>query len=131
MSAIGYRRHHELSFPPRNTLQANANAYLTQYTALEAMRSAQLKQLRSEPDEDGFVTVTRGGRQGPARLEAAQATQERHQDRDKKRVGGHFYRFQGREERKKRETDMRKRFEDDVKKIEHVRKQKGAVLPET
>jgi ribosomal RNA-processing protein 7 len=112
-------------------LQTSANTYLAQYTTLEAIRAAQLKQLRSEPDEDGFVTVTRGGRQGPARLEAAQATQERHKERDKKRVGGLFYRFQGREERKKREIDMRRRFEDDVKKIEDVRKRKGVVLPET
>ena len=127
---VGYRKHHALIFPPRDVLQSNVNAYLAEYAALEQERAKKLKQLRSEPDEDGFITVTRGGRVGPARIETAQAVAERHKEREKKRVGGAFYRFQTREEAKKRERELRKKFEEDVKRIEDMRRTKGKIRPE-
>jgi ribosomal RNA-processing protein 7 len=130
MPSIGYRKHHTLTFPPREALQTSANGYLAAYAAMEAQRAATLKSLRSEADEEGFITVTRGGRVGPARVETAQAVAERHKEREKKRVGGAFYRFQTREEAKKRERELRKKFEEDVKRVEEMRTRKGRIKPE-
>jgi len=125
-----YRTHHTLTFPPRDILQQKVNAYLSSYQAMESARAAKLKQLRSEPDEDGFITVTRGGRAGPARIEAAQATAEIHKEREKKRIGGAFYRFQTREEAKKRERELKKKFDEDVRRVEDMRSRKGRIRPE-
>jgi ribosomal RNA-processing protein 7 len=130
ITITGYRTHHSLTFPPREQLQRNINAYLTQYASLEAVRAKQLAQKRSEPDEDGFITVTRGGRTGPARLEEAQAAAERLKARDEKRVGKAFYRFQTREERKKRERELKDRFEEDVKRVKDLRSRRGGIEPE-
>jgi ribosomal RNA-processing protein 7 len=126
----GYKTHHTLTYPPREQLKHNINTYLTQYAALEAVRSKQLAKKRSEPDEDGFITVTRGGRTGPARLEDAQAAAERLKARDEKRVGNAFYRFQTREERKKRERELKDKFEEDVKRVQDLRNRRGKIAPE-
>src|ERR1700760_288079 len=44
----GYRKHHALTFPPRDVLQSNVNSYLAEYATLEQERAKKLKQLRSE-----------------------------------------------------------------------------------
>lgn len=125
-----YRIHHEKQYPSKKLLQEKVNTYLTAFSALEEARSKQLARQRSIPDEDGFVTVTRGGRIGPARLEDAQATQEKLKERDKKRTSADFYRFQTREERKKRENELKRKFEEDRKRVEEMRQRKGRIRPE-
>jgi len=125
-----YWVHHALRFPPRARLQESVNAYLGAFAALEDARAKRLARQRSVPDEDGFVMVTRGGRTGPARLEEAQAAQERLKEREKKRITGDFYRFQTREERKKRENDLKRKFEGDRRRVEEMRQRKGKIRPE-
>lgn len=122
--------HHEKQYPSKELLQQKVNTYLTAFSALEEARSKQLARQRSVPDEDGFVAVTRGGRVGPARLEEAQATQEKLKERDRKRTSGDFYRFQTREERKKRENELKRKFEEDRRRVEKMRRWKGKVKPE-
>jgi ribosomal RNA-processing protein 7 len=126
----GYKEHHSLTYPSKTELKQNVNAYLAHYAALEETRSKKLKQLRSEPDEDGFVTVTRGGRAGPARMEEAQAAAERLKEREKKRVGGAFYRFQTREEAKRKERELVVKFEADARKLKDIRDRRGRIRPE-
>ena len=126
-----YWAHHALRYPGKEQLQDSVNAYLTAFTALEDARAKQLARQRSVPDADGFITVTRGGRAGPARLEEAQAAQERLKEREKKRITGDFYRFQTREERKKRENDLKRKFEGDRRRVEEMRRRKGKIKPET
>ncbi|QDS70806.1 hypothetical protein FKW77_004639 [Venturia effusa] len=125
-----YRTHHSLTFPSRAALQRSVNTYLTHFTALESARSSLLSRQRQVPDEDGFVTVTRGGRAGPARLEEAQAAAERLKEREKKRVGGDFYRFQTRESRKLKERELREQFEVDRKRMQNMRERRGKIRPE-
>lgn len=66
------------------------------------------------PDEDGFITVVRGGRVAPARQEEAAAIAEKkkgkaeHQD---------FYRFQVREVRKERHLQLLAKFQQDKRKV--------------
>jgi ribosomal RNA-processing protein 7 len=82
------------------------------------------------PDDDGFITVTRGGRAGPARLEEAQAAAEKLKEREKKRAAGDFYRFQTREGAKLRERELKDKYEEDKKKIQSMRERRGKIRPE-
>lgn len=127
----GYRKHNELTYPTATSLQASLNAYLTQFNALEVLRNKHRKTARSVPDEEGFVTVTRGGRAGPARLEEAERKKEELEARKKKNaVKDDFYRFQNREKRKEQEMGLRRRFEEDRKRVERMREGRGKVRPE-
>jgi ribosomal RNA-processing protein 7 len=130
MLTLGYLAHHARTYPSRRVLQEKVNAYLSAFAALESARSKQFAKQRNVPDEDGFITVTRGGRTGPARLEEAQAAAERLKEREKKRTGGDFYRFQSREERKKKENELKRKFEEDRKRVQEMRQRKGKIRPE-
>ncbi|KAH8723222.1 ribosomal RNA-processing protein 7-domain-containing protein [Phaeosphaeriaceae sp. PMI808] len=134
-SALGiprYRHHNTLTYPTPSALQASLNAYLTQFNALETLRNKHRKTARSVPDEDGFVTVTRGGRAGPARMEEAEKKKEELDARKKKNaVKDDFYRFQNREKRKEAEMGLRRQFEEDRKRVERMREVRGKVRPES
>ena len=76
------------------------------------------------PDEDGFVTVTRGSR-GAARLEETKELVEKHKEKSKGLED--FYRFQMREKRKEEHAEMLKKFEEDKRKVEEMRQRRGKV----
>ena len=97
---------------------------MTAYASLEAERARARARKRQEPDEDGFITVTRGGRTGPARMEEAAERLEKQKQRQKGLDD--FYRFQGREKRKERETQLRRKFEGDREKVKRMREARGA-----
>ncbi|KAF4301789.1 hypothetical protein GTA08_BOTSDO09604 [Botryosphaeria dothidea] len=124
-----YRTHHELTFPDRDILQATVNGYLSQFSSMEAARARALKQARSVPDDDGFITVTRGGRAGPARLEEAQAAAEKLKERQKPPED--FYRFQTREKKKENAERLKREFQEDRKRVERMRARRGKIRPES
>ncbi|KAH7080013.1 ribosomal RNA-processing protein 7-domain-containing protein [Paraphoma chrysanthemicola] len=131
LGAERYRSHNTLTYPAASVLQASLNAYLTQFNALEVLRNKHRKHARSVPDEDGFITVTRGGRAGPARIEDAEKKKAELEERKKKNaVKDDFYRFQNREKRKEVEMGLRRRFEEDRKRVEKMREGRGRVRPE-
>ncbi|KAH7394330.1 ribosomal RNA-processing protein 7-domain-containing protein [Pyrenochaeta sp. MPI-SDFR-AT-0127] len=126
-----YRSHNRLVHPSHTLLQSSINAYLTQFTALETLRNKTRKTARSVPDEDGFITVTRGGRAGPARLEDAEKKKAEQDERRKTNaVKDDFYRFQNREKRKEAEGLLKRRFEEDRRRVESMRERRGRVRPE-
>ncbi|KAL1612647.1 hypothetical protein SLS60_000876 [Paraconiothyrium brasiliense] len=129
-----YKSHLSLLYPPPTLLSSTTNAYLTQFEAVTSQRNRALAHLRSVPDEDGFVTVTRGGgRSAPAaRLEMAQQKQSELEDRKKKKgsLDG-FYRFQNREKRKEEEGRLRKQFEKDRRRVQEMRERRGKVRLES
>lgn len=125
-----YRSHHHLRYPSHSLLQQSVDDYMTAFAAREALQASQNKRLRSEPDEDGFVTVTRGGRTGTAKAEDARAKEEELKKREKNRVREDFYRFQVREKRKVEAKDLVRGFEEDVRRVEEMRRRKGKVRPE-
>ena len=106
---------------------------MSQFNRAESARNRVRKYARSIPDEDGFVTVTRGsGRTGPARLEEAQKKQAELEERRKsKGIKDDFYRFQTREKKKEAEGELRRKFELDRKRVEGMRARKGRIRPET
>ncbi|KAF2476031.1 uncharacterized protein BDR25DRAFT_331638 [Lindgomyces ingoldianus] len=123
-----YKSHHHLQYPPKSVLQASITSYLTQFSTAELARNRLRSKLRSVPDEDGFITVVRGGRAGPARLEDAEKKKEELEERKKKNgVREDFYRFQMRERRKEKEGELRRKFEGDRRRVEEMRERRGKV----
>ncbi|EOA91382.1 hypothetical protein ACJQWK_03596 [Exserohilum turcicum] len=128
-----YTTHLTHTYPTASSLQASLNAYLTQFSALESMRSRLRKTARSAPDADGFVTVSRGAgaRTGPARIQdALKKKEELDRRRANHRATDDFYRFQNRERRKRAEGELKKRFEEDKRRVLGMRETRGRVRPE-
>ena len=96
---------------------------MTAYAAQEASRARALARQRQEPDEDGFITVTRGGRTGPARQEEAQELAKKQKEKQKGLED--FYRFQTREKRKEKAGELIKKFEEDKEKVKKMKEKRG------
>ena len=96
---------------------------MTAFASLEATRAEALARQRQEPDEDGFVTVTKGGRNAPVRQEEAQEKAEK--QREKRKGLEDFYRFQTREKRKERAGELMKKFEEDKEKVRRMKERRG------
>jgi len=127
------KAHNKLSYPGAEAIQAAVDAYFTLFNRREAEAEQLAKRLRNEPDEDGFVTVTRGGRNAPARMDEAEEAKKRMLERaaKKKDETQDFYRFQMRERRKAEQADLLRRFADDKRKVEAMREKRGKFKPET
>ena len=100
---------------------------------MQALRNRLLAASRAVPDEDGFITVTRGGgRTAPAaRIEQAELKRDELEERKKKNaIKDDFYRFQNREKRKEKENELRKGFERDRKRVMEMRERRGKPVPE-
>ncbi|CZR53325.1 related to RRP7 Protein involved in pre-rRNA processing and ribosome assembly [Phialocephala subalpina] len=117
-----YLLHNELRFPNPREIQANIDAFMTSFNSQESSRALSAKRARNEPDEDGFITVTRGGRVGPARAEEVERKRVEMEDKEKRKreemERGGFYRFQTRERRKEEQGEMIRRFEEDRRRVE-------------
>lgn len=128
-----YSTHQKLRFPDQNLLLANVDAFLSSWDEKEKAKENERRNQRNFVDEDGFVTVTRGGRTGPNRMEDAQKKKEELEEREKrKREGmGDFYRFQTREMRKERAGELVRLFESDREKVRKLKEgRKGGFRPE-
>ncbi|PWW75640.1 hypothetical protein C7212DRAFT_297577 [Tuber magnatum] len=108
-----YLTHHNLAHPSKAHLQASVNTFMATFEAEESTRLRALAKRRQVPDEDGFITVVRGGRTAPARQEEAKAALEK---KGKDKHEG-FYRFQVREGRKNRQMELLRKFEEDKKRV--------------
>jgi ribosomal RNA-processing protein 7 len=117
-----YLEHQKRCYPPQAALLKIVNDYMTAYAAREAARSKALARQRSEPDADGFVTVSRGGRTGAARQEDALEHLEK--QNEKQQGFNDFYRFQSREKRKEKAHELLRKFEDDKERVRKMREQR-------
>ena len=127
------RAHNLLSYPDKDAVQAAVDAFSTLFARREQEAAEIAKRLRHEPDEDGFVTVTRGGRNAPAsRNEAEEAKRKMVEKQEKKKEElTHFYRFQLRERKKEEQAELLKRFDEDRRRVEVMRKKRGKFVPES
>ncbi len=82
------RAHNELSYPDKDALQNSVDAFFTIFNRREQEAAELAKRLRNEPDEDGFVTVTRGGRNAPARREDAEEAKGRLLEKEERKKNG-------------------------------------------
>ncbi|KAK0102369.1 Ribosomal RNA-processing protein 7 [Cadophora gregata] len=137
LGSARYLAHQKLRFPSKLELQKNVDAFMTAFNALEESRALEAKRTRNVPDEDGFVTVVRGGRSGPARMEDAERKREELERKEEEKRDvlrkGDFYRFQGRERRKVEMGELVRRFEGDRRRVEELkgRKGRGGFRPES
>jgi ribosomal RNA-processing protein 7 len=119
-----YEAHNLLRYPPRDELLRTANDYMTVFMQVEKAREEEAARKAQQPDEDGFVTVTRGPKNNSVvREEEVKQLIEKQRQRD---AGfGDFYRFQTREKRKERQNELLKQFGEDKKKLEEMKKRRG------
>lgn len=124
-----YLSHQKLRFPDPINLQQNIDSFMSEFNALEKDKREHEKKLRNEPDAEGFITVTRGGRAGPARKEIVEEKMAQIEERERKKreqmQKSGFYRYQGREKRKAEADELVRRFEEDKKSIQALREKKG------
>lgn len=124
-----YTTHQKLRYPPAAELQTSVDEYMEAFAKQEAEKAKLLARQRAEPDADGFVTVVRGGRTGPAREEETKAREQVLKQREKDRVRADFYRFQVRERKKQEAQQLVKNFERDREKVDETRKRKNKFRP--
>jgi len=127
------KAHNRMSYPDKDGLQASVDAFSTLFAKKEQEANDTAKRLRNEPDEDGFVTVTRGGRNAPASKNEAEEAKRKMLGREEKKNQEltNFYRFQLREKNKEDQADLIKRFDEDRKKVSEMREKRGKFVPET
>ncbi|PNS17300.1 Ribosomal RNA-processing protein 7 [Sphaceloma murrayae] len=116
-----YRTHHALSFPDAGELQKSVDGYMEAYNAAEEAKARDEKRKRQMPDEDGFITVTRGGRAGVANVQEAGKKLEE----GKKKAGlDGFYRWQVRERRKEEEGRLKRGFVEERERVRGMRERR-------
>lgn len=107
----------------KSQLLNSVNAYMTAFADKEASQAKIAAKRRQVPDEDGFVTVTRGSRNAPAKQEAALEQAKKQKERQKGLDD--FYRFQSREKKKAQAGELVRKFEEDKEKVKRMREQRS------
>jgi ribosomal RNA-processing protein 7 len=134
LGSARYLTHHKMRYPDPAMLQMNVDAFMTNWNKREEEKARLAKRQRNMPDEDGFITVTRGGRTGPARMEDAEAKRLELEEKEKKKreelSEKPFYRFQLREIRKVEQAELVKRFEEDKARLLSMKEKRGKFRPE-
>jgi len=111
-------------------LQKEVNRFMWNFDKEKEERKKKIEALSSAPDADGWVTVTRKGRKhttgagGKTVGVAAKidlATMEHIKEKEKKLQKDNFYRFQRTDKKQHNIEELRKRFEEDKKRIEKMR----------
>jgi ribosomal RNA-processing protein 7 len=121
-STQGLRRysvHNKLQYPSRKELLNSVDEYMSAYSQMEEARSREAAKKRQLPDEDGFITVTKGA----VRKEEAKEIAE--QAKKKNKGFENFYRFQTREKRKEQQGEMIRKFEEDKRRVEEMKQRRG------
>jgi ribosomal RNA-processing protein 7 len=132
LGSARYLNHQKMRYPDTAILQKHVDAFMTAWNHNEEEKARLAKRQRNVPDEDGFVTVTKGGRTGPARREEVERKQAEleEKERRKREEMGDFYRFQMRERRKAEQGELVKQFEEDKKRVEAMKEKRGRFRPE-
>ncbi|KAK1593361.1 meiotic recombination protein DMC1 [Colletotrichum navitas] len=125
--------HMQLARCDKAATQKSVHAFFNVFNRKEKEAAEMAKRLRNEPDEDGFVTVVRGGRVAPGNKTEAEEARQKMVDKAEKKKSEttDFYRFQLRERRKAEQAALMKRFDEDRKKVEAMKEKRGKFRPET
>ncbi|KAH8671268.1 ribosomal RNA-processing protein 7-domain-containing protein [Xylariales sp. PMI_506] len=124
--------HNKLSYPGNDVVQTIVDAYFTVYNRKELEAIQLAKTMQNQPDEDGFVTVTRGGRAAPARQEEAEEAKRKMLERQQKKKDEmqNFYRWQLREKKKAEQVEFLKKFDDDRSRLRAMREKRRKIQPD-
>ncbi|OAL70928.1 meiotic recombination protein dmc1 [Trichophyton violaceum] len=130
LGSARYHRHAQLRYPSRSELLKSVNEYMSVLSKLEEAREREARRQGNVVGEDGFITVTRG----PKRAVDAGREEEMRElvarQREKSKGLEDFYRFQMREKRKERQGELLRRFEEDKRRVEEMKRRRGRVIPE-
>jgi ribosomal RNA-processing protein 7 len=118
-----YKEHNRSQYVPRRDLLQSVDSYMSAYSKLEEARSRANAKKRQMPDEEGFITVTKGARGGVVRMEDAKELGEKQKAKDHGLED--FYRFQMRERRKEVQGEFLRKFEDDKRRVDEMKKRRG------
>ncbi len=121
-----YEAHHTIRYPSRKELLSSVDSYMSLYGQMEEARSREEAKKRQQPDEEGFITVTKGARGGVVRKEDAKELGEKQKGKEKGIEN--FYRFQMRERRKEQQGELMRKFEEDKRRVEEMRKRRGRIV---
>ncbi|WBW72181.1 rRNA processing protein Rrp7 [Schizosaccharomyces osmophilus] len=113
-----YLEKYDRQFPNAQVLEESVEGYMKRLTNQEITEKNRLRKLRNQPDEDGFIPVVRGTHQSVGNPEEAERLLQK-----KKETGIHkdFYRFQLRNEKKKKLQGLAHKFELDKQRIEQLK----------
>ena len=117
-----YERYHSARSPSRRELLKCVDGYMSAYAQMEEVRSSENAKKRAVPDEDGFITVTRGSK-GTVRADEAKEAGTKQREKDKGLED--FYRFQMREKRKEKHDEMLQKWEGDKAKMAEMRQRRA------
>jgi ribosomal RNA-processing protein 7 len=134
--AVASRYRESCKLLSRSRLLEECNTVMQNYEeAEEAKRRAQ-EIAKSQPDEDGFVTVSYSSAVGSKvdleeSITATTPGRRKGNKRSRKKkeaIGSQelkdFYRFQRRENRKRTMEDLRKQFDEDLKRVKRLKEEK-------
>ncbi len=121
-----YEAHHTMRYPSRKELLSSVDSYMSIFGKMEEARSRKEAKKRQQPDEEGFITVTKGARGRVVRKEDAKELGEK--QKAKENGAENFYRFQMRERRKEQRGELMRKFEEDKRRVEEMRKRRGRIV---
>uniref|UniRef100_A0A1I7T8I1 RRP7 domain-containing protein n=1 Tax=Caenorhabditis tropicalis TaxID=1561998 RepID=A0A1I7T8I1_9PELO len=109
-------------FPSEEQIQEMADTYVERYDAEQAEARKEAKRKYSEPDEDGWITVTKAKK-------AAKSMKLKKEDvpligglsGKKKKVDLAYYTFQIKKNRQEKAQELLKKFEEDRKRITQLK----------
>ncbi|EDO44850.1 predicted protein [Nematostella vectensis] len=110
---------YSLRYPDPLTLQEEIDTFMREFDKKEEQAKEAEKMERGQPDEEGWITVGKGGRKpGATKVDAAEIQEKR---KKKKKALVNFYQFQQRETKREHIAQLRKKFEEDKKKIAEMK----------
>ena len=110
-------------YPDTKLLQNEVDKYMEAFDRKEKEAEEAEKHLQDEPDEEGWVTVTHGGRK-PAISQSKTVINSNTKKQRKEKELLNFYQFQQRESHRDHIAQLRKKFEEDKKRIALMRAQR-------
>lgn len=110
----------------RESLLVECNTIMEGYEDAEEAERRRREASKSEPDEDGFITVSYSSQSIGSKRELEQGGRRKGSKRSRKKKDPNqgltdFYRFQTKESRKQGLQDLRKRFEQDLAKVKKMK----------
>lgn len=119
----GYIQQYKNSIVDEKALEKNCEEFMAEYNRRKDDDLKQEKEQEGVPDDDGFIKVTRHGKnKGVRRTEETQKKGHEHiRKRKEKNELKDFYVFQYRETKRKHIAELQAKFEEDKKKVKDMK----------
>ncbi|CAI2301789.1 unnamed protein product [Caenorhabditis sp. 36 PRJEB53466] len=110
-------------FPSEEQIQEMAEAYVERYDVEQAEARREAKRKYTEPDEDGWITVTKSSKKmaKSVKLKKEEVPLMGGLNNKKKKVDLAYYTFQIKKNRQEKAQELLKKFEEDRKRIAQLK----------